>query len=61
MNGRGVSPLGILVGFLVLLIGVVFLLGGLGLAGFPLVTLAWLQVAGALVTLIVGAVVIWLV
>ncbi|MFZ3356005.1 MAG: hypothetical protein WA549_04515 [Thermoplasmata archaeon] len=64
---RAVSPVGILVGFVVLLLGVLFALGsGAILLGypagiFPIVTLAWLQFLGALATIAVGFAVLWLV
>jgi hypothetical protein len=58
-GSRGISPLGVIVGLLVVVLGVIFLLGSLGIANLPVVTLSWLQELGAIATIAVGAVVIW--
>ncbi len=44
---------------MVVTVGIIFLLGALGIGNLPVVTLIWLQELGAVATVVVGAIVIW--
>jgi hypothetical protein len=61
------SPMGLLIGLILGILGVVFFVGsflvgfGLSPAPWPIVTLWWLQLPAAVGTVVVAIVVLWLV